>query len=68
MRGTWHHRRDDSTRFALRARQAGVPVRLEVWDEMIHCWPANVDALPEARQAVERIGAFVRTTAGGTES
>jgi acetyl esterase/lipase len=50
---------DDSTRFAERARDAGVPVEIEVWDEMIHIWPFFAD-LPEAGKAVERIGAFIR--------
>lgn len=51
---------DDSTRFAERARAAGVAVDIEVWDDMIHVWHAFSFALPEARQAIERIGAFLR--------
>jgi acetyl esterase/lipase len=51
---------DDSTRFAERARAAGVPVTLDVWDDMIHVWHAFASVLPEGRQAIERIGAFLR--------
>jgi epsilon-lactone hydrolase len=51
---------DDSTRFAAKARAAGVTVELEVWDEMIHIWPYFAAILPEARQAIDRMGAFIR--------
>ena len=51
---------DDSTRFAEKARAAGVAVELEVWDEMIHIWPYFAAILPEARQAIDRMGAFIR--------
>jgi monoterpene epsilon-lactone hydrolase len=52
--------RDDSTRFAAAARAAGVNVTLEVWDEMPHVWHAFAGLLPEADQAVERIGGWLR--------
>jgi len=57
---------DDSTRFAARARAAGVEVTLEVWDEMPHCWHTFAGLLPEADRAVERIGRWLqeRTPAG----
>jgi acetyl esterase/lipase len=55
---------DDSTRLAERARQAGVDVTLEVWDEMIHVWQAFFGMLPEARQAIDGIAAFLRTRLG----
>jgi len=47
---------DDSTRFAARAREAGVDVTLEVWDEMPHAWHAFAGLLPEADQAIARAG------------
>jgi len=52
---------DDSTRFAERAKAAGVSVELEVWDEMIHIWPYFAAILPEGRQAIDRMGAFIKT-------
>jgi len=51
---------DDSTRFAERAKAAGVDVTLEVWDEMIHIWPIMAFMLPEGQQAIDRIGAFIK--------
>jgi acetyl esterase/lipase len=51
---------DDSTRVAERAKAAGVPVSLEVWDGMIHVWQMFASMLPEGQQAIERIGQFIR--------
>lgn len=51
---------DDSTRFAKRAKAAGVDVTLEVWDDMIHIWPIMAFMLPEGQQAIDRIGAWVK--------
>jgi monoterpene epsilon-lactone hydrolase len=51
---------DDSTRITERARAAGVDVTLEPWEEMIHVWQLFGPAIPESRDAVERIGAFIR--------
>jgi monoterpene epsilon-lactone hydrolase len=50
---------DDSIRFAARARDAGVDVTLEVWDEMPHVWHAFAGLLPEADQAVAGLGAWL---------
>jgi epsilon-lactone hydrolase len=47
---------DDSTRLAAKARAARVDVSLEVWDEMPHVFPAFAGLLPEADEAVARIG------------
>jgi acetyl esterase/lipase len=51
---------DDSTRVAARAREAGVDVTLEVWDEMPHVFHAWAGLLPESDQAIERIGEWLR--------
>jgi acetyl esterase/lipase len=51
---------DDATRLAERARKAGVQVSLEPWEDMIHVWQAFASMLPEGRQAIDRIGEFVR--------
>nr|BAN08470.1 hypothetical protein [uncultured bacterium] len=54
---------DDAVRFVARARDADVNATLDVWDDMIHVWHAFAFVpfvLPEARQAIERIGAFLR--------
>jgi len=53
----------DCTSFDEKARAAGVDVTLEVWDGMQHEWHFAAKLMPEARQAVERIGEFVRRKA-----
>ena len=51
---------DDSHRLAERARQAGVDVRLDVFPEMLHAFQLWAGNVPEADDAVARIGEFVR--------
>jgi acetyl esterase/lipase len=51
---------DDSTRVAESARGAGVDVTLETWEGLIHVWQLFGPNIPEAQQAVARIGEFVR--------
>lgn len=58
--GTHETLQDDSVRLAERARAAGVDVTLEQWEEMIHVWHFFAFILPEAQQAIDRIGQFVR--------
>jgi acetyl esterase/lipase len=50
----------DSTRLAERAEAAGVNVTLEVWEGMWHVFHSFGVIVPEARQAIRRIGAFIR--------
>lgn len=50
---------DDSTRFAERARAAGVEVTLEVWPEMFHGFQLFAAVLPEAREALDRTAEFL---------
>jgi acetyl esterase/lipase len=59
---------DDARRFAARAEGAGAPVTLEVWEGMIHVWHAFAMLLPEGQQAIDRIGAFVRSAFAREES
>jgi hypothetical protein len=40
-------------------RPVGVDVTLEVWDGMWHVWQAYAGYVPEAQQAIERVGAFI---------
>lgn len=49
---------DDSTALAERARTAGVDVTLECWEGVFHAWHESAHVLPEARQAIARIGEF----------
>ena len=50
---------DDAVRVAERARKAGVEVALRVWPDMIHVWHAFADLLPEGREAVDEMAAFL---------
>ncbi len=58
--GTYEVLLDDSLRFAEKARAAGVNVSLEIWPEMMHVWHFFAPFLPEARQAIKKIGVFMR--------
>ena len=55
---------DDAVRLADRARAAGVEVVLEPWEDMIHVWHCFAHVLPEARQAIDRVGEFIRERTG----
>ena len=55
---------DDSLRFAQKAQRAGVDVTLEVWPGMIHVWQIFASELEEGREAITRIGAFVKKHVG----
>jgi acetyl esterase/lipase len=45
---------------AEKASATGVDVTLEPWDGMIHVWQIFASMLPEAREAIDRIGDFIR--------
>ena len=51
--------RDDSVRTAAKARAGGVDVTLEIWPGMFHVFPSHEPLLPEAREAIARIAAFI---------
>jgi acetyl esterase/lipase len=55
---------DDAVRLAERSRAAGVEVVLEPWEDMIHVWHCFAHILPEARQAIDRVGEFIRELTG----
>lgn len=55
---------DDSNELAKRAREAGVEAEVDVWDDMPHVWHHYAPILPEARQAIKRIGEFMRKHTG----
>jgi monoterpene epsilon-lactone hydrolase len=56
--------RDDAVRMAGRAEAAGVDVTLDVVPEQFHIFPVFESFLPEARQAIDAIGAFVTRCTG----
>jgi monoterpene epsilon-lactone hydrolase len=62
--GTRERLLPDSQRVAERARAAGVDVTLEKGQGLIHVWHLFGPEMPESRDAVATIGAFVRKHTG----
>jgi acetyl esterase/lipase len=52
--------RDDSVRVAAKAASDGVKVKLEIWPGMVHVF--QIRGLPESREAIEHIAAFMRSS------
>jgi len=52
--------RDDSTRFAKKAKDAGVDVTLRIGEGLFHCYPACSPLFPEAKKAMEEICLFIK--------
>jgi acetyl esterase/lipase len=55
---------DDARRVAERARAAGVDVQIEVFPEMQHVFQMAAGNMPEADDAVAKIGAYLRSRLG----
>ena len=55
---------DDALRLAQKAQREGVEVTLEVWPGMIHVWQIFASDLEEAREAVTRIGDYLKKRFG----
>ena len=49
----------DARRYVNKARIAVTQAKLETWPDMLHVWHLFEPILPEAREALERIGQFV---------
>lgn len=58
--GTAEAIEDDALRLAVAARAAGVPVTLELYEDMIHVWHAFAPGLPEATATLERVAAWLQ--------
>jgi acetyl esterase/lipase len=58
--GDWDILVDDAHRLADRARRAGVDVRLDLFPEMLHAHQIWAGNMPEADDAVARIGEYAR--------
>jgi monoterpene epsilon-lactone hydrolase len=57
--GTAEVLHDDSTRFAGRAKEAGVDVTLEIFEDMIHVFHTFAPLAPEGQEGIEKIAEFV---------
>jgi acetyl esterase/lipase len=55
---------DDGRRLDQRARDHGVTTQYEEWDDMIHVWHAFYPLLREGRDAIAKLGNFIRSVAG----
>ncbi len=53
---------DDSIRLTEKARKAGVEVKLDCWEKMIHVWPMFAHMLDEGQLAIDQMGDFVRAS------
>lgn len=51
---------DDVLRFSQKARAAGVPVTLQLFEGLVHWWHLFWRFVPEARQALARVGEFTQ--------
>nr|AVP72281.1 esterase [uncultured bacterium] len=55
---------DDSNQLARLAKADGVEVKVEVWDDMPHVFQDFAPILPEALQAIDGIGEFIKKHTG----
>ena len=53
---------DDTVSFGKKAVEAGVDAQTVVWPEMFHVFQTFAPFLPEARQAIRQIAAFINQT------
>lgn len=51
---------DDAIRLATRAKEAGVEVQLDIWEDMIHVFQAFAVLAPESQEGIEKIGEFIK--------
>jgi acetyl esterase/lipase len=51
---------DDAKRYANKAQQQGSPVKLQLWEDMVHVWQIFHPDLAEAKQAFDEIEKFVK--------
>lgn len=51
---------DEVKRLARKAQAQGVRTDFEIWPEMCHTWHLFAREIPEGRQAIDKIGAWIR--------
>jgi acetyl esterase/lipase len=51
---------DDSTRIVKKAKSADVDVKLKIYNHMWHVFHLNAKLMPEAKNAIEELGSFLR--------
>lgn len=55
----------DAAALAAKARALALDVTFEEWPDMVHVWHLHYPRLATAREAIARIGSFVRARTGG---
>ncbi|MFT6978559.1 MAG: monoterpene epsilon-lactone hydrolase [Marinobacter psychrophilus] len=50
---------ENAQRYVAKAQQAGSPVEIKTWPDMVHVWHMFTPLLPEAEEAFENIGEFL---------
>lgn len=50
---------DDTLRFEKKAKEAGIELKIDTWQKTVHVWQLFGSLLPEAGQAIKKIGAYV---------
>lgn len=53
---------DDARRYADRLAKTGSKVELHVWEGMVHVFPANIALLNAAREALDSVGKFLKSS------
>ncbi len=51
---------DDARRYVAKAQEAGSPVKLQTWSHVCHVWHIFDHMLPEANDALDEIGKFLK--------
>lgn len=52
---------DDARRYVNKARTAGSPAKLQSWSGLLHVWQIMNPEVPEANEAFEQIGQYIRS-------
>jgi len=60
--GTAEALMDDSVRIVARAREAGVAIELETFEDLVHVFQAFAPFVPESVEAVGKLGAFIKAS------
>jgi acetyl esterase/lipase len=50
---------ENAQRYVAKAQQAGSPMEIKTWPDMVHVWHMFTPLLPEAEEAFENIGEFL---------
>jgi acetyl esterase/lipase len=50
---------DDARRIHEKIQKAGGASRLEIYDDVMHCWQMNNAFVPEARESLEKAAEFI---------